>query len=174
MMTTENSRVLRLEKSGYISGERIVNIGICYYVDIGGLSMSGGIENEQVLQKLISQMNASSPRKRVWLSESLKLDRPCYEGRDGKRYYLDKAELMLIRGALERLGIFDIKLPIVLFGDPYSDQPCWRIETEEESRVVSEIIGHHFIRDGKLTLYAAHLSELRRKLPTTTVCIFLP
>lgn len=119
-------------------------------------------------------MNLSSPRKRVWLSELMKLERPYYEGRDGRRYHIDKSELLLIRETSERLGIFDIKIPIVLFADHSADQPAWRIEAEDDSKVISEIIEHRFVRDGRLTLYAAHMSILRRKLPTTTVCVFLP
>jgi len=138
------------------------------------ITMSGGIENERVFQRLISQMNVSSPRKRIWLSELLKNDRPHYEGRDGRKYHIDKSELLLIRETLDRLGILDIKIPIVLFADPSADQPAWRIEAEDDSRVISEMIEHRFVREGRLTLYAAHMSILRRKLPTTTVCVFLP
>lgn len=136
--------------------------------------MDRGIENERVLQKLISQMNISSPRRRAWLSELLKSDKPCYDGRDGKRYYIDRVELLQIREVADRLGIFDVRIPIILFGDASDDYPVWRIDAEDESRIVSEMIDHRFVRDGKLTLYAAHLARLRRKLPTSTICIFLP
>lgn len=136
--------------------------------------MERGIENERVLQKLISQMNISSPRRRARLSELLQLERPYYEGRDGRKYHFDKAELLLIREAMKRLDIFDVRLPIVLLADSTTDHPAWRIESEDESRIVSEIIDHRFVRDGRLTLYAAHMSVLRKKLPTTTICIFVP
>ena len=136
--------------------------------------MDRGIENERVLQKLISQMNISSPRRRVWLSELLKSDKPYYDGRDGGRYHVDRAELLQIREVAKRLGIIDVRIPIILFADTSSDYPAWRIDAKDESRIVSEMIDHRFVRDGKLTLYAAHMTRLRKKLPTTTVCIFLP
>ena len=68
-----------------------------------------------------------------------------------------------------------MKIPIVLIADPGHPQSTWRVEGEDECAVISRVLG----REGnehkdKMFLYGPHMAELRRKLPTTTTCMFLP
>lgn len=137
--------------------------------------MSAGISEESVLKRLLQHMNAKAPSRRVRLRELMSLDNPHYFGKDGAEYSMSKAEIDRISVALRRRGIFDLKLPIIFMADAAHDQSVWRIEGEDECAVVSEILG----RSGQETtsrmyLYGPHMAELRRALPTTTVCLYVP
>ena len=137
--------------------------------------MAGGVADEGVLRKLLQQMNSQVPSKRPRLTELVSMPDPHYEGRDGCRYVVDRRELELIGNALRSRDLLDVKLPIILMADTSHEQSTWRVEGEEECAVVSELLKRN---DGdtrtRLFLYAPHIAELRRKLPTTIVCMFIP
>jgi uncharacterized protein (UPF0216 family) len=137
--------------------------------------MSGGISEEGVLKKLIQQMNSRMPSKRFWLSELMSAAEPHYVGKDGSRFELDRQELALIHQALAVVGERDVKLPLILIGDASQSESVWRAEGSAECAVLSHILGKPLGSErDKMFLYAPHLAVLRRKLPTTTTCIFLP
>jgi len=74
----------------------------------------------------------------------------------------------------EKAVFGDVKIPIVLMADPGHEQSTWRVEGEEECAVISGVLGRE-VTGGKerMFLYGPHMADLRRKLPTTTVCMFL-
>ncbi|OGS41847.1 MAG: hypothetical protein A3K67_08130, partial [Euryarchaeota archaeon RBG_16_62_10] len=92
--------------------------------------------------------------------------------RDGHSYGIDAAELALVRETLQKADHYDIRLPIVLVADAGHEQSTWRVEGPEECAVVSAVLGRpeREPRD-RLFLYAPHVAELRRKLPTATTCM---
>lgn len=133
------------------------------------------IGNERVLGKLVQQMNSSLPRKKRLLSELLRTPDPHYEGRDGREYVLQKGELKLLRAVLDARGLRAVELPIVLLTDTSLENSAWRVEGESECEAILAILGRdNATRKDKLFLYPAHLSIVRRKLPTTTVPMFIP
>ncbi|MGQ9586844.1 MAG: DUF61 family protein [Thermoplasmata archaeon] len=138
-------------------------------------SMTGSISEEGVLKRLLQQMNAHVPMRRQRLSELMEMSEPHSEGRDGRRYMISNDELLLIRAALARVGLRDVKIPIVLMADPGHERSTWRVEGEEECAVISGLLGREDT-GGKerMFLYGPHMADLRRKLPTTTICLFLP
>lgn len=134
-----------------------------------------GIPDEKVLGKLIQQLNSNLPRKRRPLSKLLEMPDPHYEGYDGREYVLEKEELELLKEALEAHGLRDVELPIVIMTDTSQEHSAWRVEGETECLVILHILGRESARPrDRLFLYAAHLSMIRRKLPTTTVPMFVP
>lgn len=137
--------------------------------------MSSGIAEEGVLRKLLSQMNSHVPARRPRLSELASMPDPHFVGRDGSSYGIDPAELALVRESLSKAGLHDIKLPIVLIADAGHEQSTWRVEGTEECAVVAAVLGRQDKdpRD-RLFLYAPHVAELRRRLPTATTCMFVP
>ncbi len=124
---------------------------------------------------MIQQMNAGLPAKRMLLSELLEMSEPHYVGGDGREYVLERKELETIRGILDKKGLRDVKLPIILIADASMEQSTWRVEGETECEVMMDVIGRNPPHPKeRLFLYAAHLSVIRRRLPTTTVLMFLP
>ncbi len=133
------------------------------------------IANDKVLGLLVQQLNSGLPRKRRLLSDLLKMPDPHYEGRDERRYVLDRRELELLREVVEDQGLRELEVPIVLMTDTSQEQSAWRVEDETECAVMMQILGRKMVRPtDRLVLYAAHLSVVRRKLPTTTVPMFIP
>lgn len=129
---------------------------------------------EGVLKKLLAQMNSHIPNRRRRLSELLMELEPCFEGRDGVKYVLEREELESIQGMLVARGFDDVRLPILLMADPSMAQSAWRVEGREECAVISEVLGreHEEVRE-RLILYAPHLAIIMRKLPTSTVCVYI-
>jgi len=136
--------------------------------------MRDGIGSDRVFKKFIHHMNLTSPSRRISLRELLAQETPSYPGRDGREYHLAMRELHLLKDIIDRLGIYDIKLPIMLYGESSFEQSTWRVEGDNECRVIAEIIEKSPSSNGKLLLYSPHLLVLRRKIPTATVCIYIP
>jgi len=135
--------------------------------------MASGLSNERVLKKLMEKMNASLPTKRVWLRDLLRSENPSYHGRDGHEYSIEREELILIKNALDASGLKDVKIPILMFADTGHEQSVWRIEGREECAVISHVIGKGELRPRDPTfLYLAHMTLVRRRLPTTTVSVY--
>jgi hypothetical protein len=136
--------------------------------------MVSALSSERVLKKLVEQMNTALPSKRVWLSELTAMGDPSYRGRDGNDYVIDREELLLIKEALGSSGLNDVKIPILLFSDRSQEQSAWRVEGLEECTVISHVLGKagQPIRD-PVFLYLPHMAIIRRKLPTTTVGVFV-
>lgn len=134
-----------------------------------------GISDEKVLGKIIRQMNAHLPSKRIWLRDLLQMRNPHYMGRDKREYVLDRNELELIKEIVDSHMLGDVKLPIMLWSEAGQGQAMWRVEGETEVAIIQHILGRSRSepRD-KLFLYFAHLSIVRRRLPTTTIPVFTP
>jgi len=137
--------------------------------------MTGSISEEGVLRKLLQHMNSQVPSKRLRLSELLAMPEPHYVGRDGSEYAISKEELKLIKESLDLLGIDDIRLPIVIMADSSHEQSAWRIEGEVECTLVLHLLGKSGPElRSRVFLYAPHVADLRRKVPTASVCMLLP
>ena len=136
--------------------------------------MATGVSDERVLKKLIVQMNTALPSKRIWLSELVEKEEASYRGRDGREYVIEREELLVIRGILERAGLRDVRIPIPLFADSGQEQSAWRVEGPEECAIIAHVLGRDVRQTRDPTyLYLAHMSIIRRMLPTTTVAVFL-
>jgi len=137
--------------------------------------MSGGIGDESVLRRLILQMNAQMPSRRVSLRRLLDSAEPGYEGRDGAMYAIDPEELKMIVGIVAELGLYDVRLPIVLMADASHEQSTWRVEGRAECAIVSRLLGREPAEaKDRIFLYAPHVAILRRRLPTAIACAFMP
>lgn len=137
--------------------------------------MSEGIGDESVLRRLIQQMNSQMPSRRLSLRALLAMPEPAYEGRDGARYAISVEELKLVSSIASELGLFDVRLPIVLMADASHDQSVWRVEGPAECAIISRIIGREMVGSkDRIFLYAPHMAVLRRRLPTATACAFVP
>ncbi len=137
--------------------------------------MTGPISDEGVLRKLLQHLNAQAPFKRATLSELEAMSEPLYIGRDGKEYAISREELRTIRGALDLLGIRDIRIPIVVMADSSFEQSSWRIEGAAECALVLRLLGRiNQDSSDRVFLYAPHVATLRRLLPTTTVVLLMP
>jgi len=141
---------------------------------VGGTRMVSRLGEEGVLKKLLAQMNSHIPKRRPRLSELLREPEPSFEGRDGVKYVVEREELEAIRRVLAVRGLGDVRLPILLMADPSMSQSAWRVEGREECAVMSDVLGRgdEAVRE-RLTLYAPHLAIIMRKLPTTTVCVYI-
>lgn len=141
----------------------------------GGCSVGLGIDDEGVLKKLLEHMNSHVPAKRRLLSELIEMAEPCYLDRTGREMTISREELLIIQRMLPQLNLRDIKLPIVLFADASMPYPTWKVEGEDECELLSKLLGRARVPgSGPMYLYPVHLAELRRKLPTTTTCVFVP
>ncbi|HEX9908575.1 MAG TPA: DUF61 family protein [Thermoplasmata archaeon] len=137
--------------------------------------MSGGISDESTIGRLLQHMNSQIPSKRDKLSNLLRSQEPHYFGRNGARYEISRDELTTIERLLKQAGHRDIRLPIILFADASQSQSVWRVEGEEECAVVLQVLDREAAESRTtLFLYAPHLSLIRRTLPTTTACMFVP
>lgn len=132
-----------------------------------------GISDERVLGKIIHLMNAHLPSKRIRLRDLLQMAAPHYTSRDKQEYVLDRKELELIKGIVDSHSLGDVKLPIMLWSETGQDHAMWRVEGETEVAIIQQILDRE--RSGprdKMFLYFAHLSIVRKMLPTTTVPVF--
>lgn len=133
------------------------------------------VSSEGTFRKLLQHMNQQVPSRRIWLSALMDLKEPSYTARDGTEYLFDREELEALQRLLKVLGQGDLKLPILLIADPSQEHSAWRVEGETECAVVSRLLDK---QEGeskdKMYLYAPHMAVVRKKLPTTTVCMFLP
>jgi uncharacterized protein (UPF0216 family) len=137
--------------------------------------MSAGISDEGVLKRLLQHMNSMTPSRRLSLRELASSREPRYTGRDGREYAMSRDELDRITEALRRRGLYDVRLPILVMAEASHEQPVWKVEGEEECAVVSEVLGRQEEESrSKMHLYAPHMAQLRRELPTTTVCLYMP
>ena len=137
--------------------------------------MSTGIAEEGVLRKLLQQMNAHLPSKRIRLSELLMSKEPSYADREGRKYVLREDELTKIQSIVRERGLGDIKLPIVIFAESSHERSVWRIEGRDECGVIAAVLARPPDPEvQRLFLYAPHLALLRKELPTTTVCMVGP
>lgn len=140
-----------------------------------GDRVTAGISDDGVLKRLLQHMNSMSPARRLSLRELASSDEPHYTGRDGREYAMARDELDRISEALTIRGLYDVRLPIVVMAEASHEHSVWKVEGEEECAVVSEVLGWREQEPrSRMYLYAPHMAQLRRELPTTTVCMYMP
>ena len=109
------------------------------------------------------------------MSELITSEDPHYLGKDGSRFELDDLELRAVTKALSEIGERDVRLPILLIGDASQSGSMWKVEGSVECALISSILGRPLGSDReRMFLYAPHLIALRKRMPTTTTCIFMP
>ncbi len=130
--------------------------------------------NEASLQKMLALMNNHLPTARRYLTELMGEDTPEYLGKDGVHYRMDKAEMELVASLLDPLDKVRLRLPILVSTDTQGDTNAWRVSGSVESRLVGKLLGREPDADEEIRFYFPHLNELRKKLPTTTVVMYVP
>lgn len=134
-----------------------------------------GISNENVLRKLVQQMNKEAPARRLSVAELQKMDDPHYTDKDGHKYSISKQELALVKEGLRWHQVGDVRLPILLFAESSHERSTWRVEGKAECAVICYVLGRGLPEDrDKMFLYAPHVSSVRKKLPTATALMYLP
>jgi len=125
---------------------------------------------KDVFEFELERLNLHLPRKRISLAEALRMDRPHVVTRSGKVHVFDRRELEELAGMLgedEREGLM---LPILIEMDPMLGRGAARISGRLEAKVVGKILNR---RGDELIIYRPEITELRRRLPTTTCYAFV-
>lgn len=128
--------------------------------------------NEKILRKLLINLNQHLPKERISLSEALRMERATYEGKDGRTYVISRGELSLISELLPEIRRDFLRVPIILRGDPMSENPGWIISGADECKIIAAILDKPLPdgdRTAEMKLYPAHVRELRKTLPTATI-----
>jgi uncharacterized protein len=125
---------------------------------------------DKLVKKQILILNKHLPRKRKFLEELLKEDKPHVIGADGTRHRFKKEELERISGIIGESNFHKLKLPIYIEID--SNASGSRITGKFESEVVCKILEMDNCKT-EMYIYRADLKKLRSILPTTTQYIFL-
>ncbi len=133
-----------------------------------------GMFNEGSLQKMLAIMNNHLPTNRRYLVELMEEENPEYLGKDGVRYRMDKAEIALIASLLDPLEKARLRLPILISTDTQGDAGLWKVSGKVEARLVARLLDREPDSEEEVRFYFPHLNELRRKLPTTTVVMYMP
>lgn len=132
----------------------------------------GDIFNERAMQRLFTDMNQHVPVKRRSLEQLLDDPDPSYEGKDGRRYELDREELIFLSGLLDEDEPSRLKLPILIMTDTSYGEGYWKIIGKLEVKVISRIIGREPEREDEMRVFYPYLKEIRDKLPTATNTVF--
>lgn len=130
--------------------------------------------DEGVLQKMLSTMNQHLPTQRRALPELLEEKDPCYLGKDGHRYRLDREELEYIASLLDVFDRARLRLPVLIMTDTAYESGGWKVVGKVEARLVSKVLQREMDSDEEVRFFFPHLNELRRKLPTCTTVMFMP
>ena len=130
--------------------------------------------DERVLEKLFKNMNQHVPSQRPNLAELLASSDPCYIGKDGRTYHLNREELKLISANLDPWDWSRLKIPILLMTDTTYEAGCWKVMGRLEVRLVSRLINREPEREDELRIFYPHLLEIRKLLPTTTNSMYMP
>ncbi len=128
--------------------------------------------NEKALQRLFTNMNQHIPVKRRSLKLLLLEDEPSYVGKDGRTYWLDRKELMLLSELLDEDERSRLKLPILIMTDTSYGDGYWKVIGTLEVKVLSHIIGRTPEKDDEMRVFYPYLKEIRDKLPTATNTVF--
>ncbi|MBN1109796.1 MAG: DUF61 family protein [Methanomassiliicoccales archaeon] len=130
------------------------------------------IFNERVMQRLFNDMNQHVPVKRRTLRALLEDPDPSYQGRDGRKYRLDRKELQLLSSILDEEETAHLKLPILIMTDTSYGEGYWKVMGRMEVKVISRLIGREPEREDEMRVFYPHLKEIRDKLPTSTNTVF--
>lgn len=134
-----------------------------------------GISDERVLRKLLTMMNSHIPSRRIALSELVGVSEPMIRSKTGSSYSLDPKELDLLHRTWKELGfVQELKIPIILMADSSRSCSSWRIDGKVDCAVIARLLGREWDSErDQMFLYAPHVSVIRKKLPTTTMCMYL-
>ena len=132
----------------------------------------GDIFNERAMQRLFTNMNQHVPVKRRSLRQLLEDPDPSYEGKDGRRYRLDRPELSFLSAFLVEDEPSRLKLPILTMTDTPVGDGYWKIVGKLEVTVISRIIGREPEKEDEMRVFYPYLKEIRDKLPTASNTVF--
>ncbi len=125
---------------------------------------------DRLVKKQIFSLNRHIPRKRKFLDELLKEDKPHVVGADGIRHRFKKDELKIIKEILDESELHLLKLPIYIEMD--SNASGSRISGRLENKIICKILDIKECNN-ETYLYRQDIKTLRKILPTTTQYIFL-
>jgi hypothetical protein len=130
------------------------------------------IFNERAMQRLFSNMNQHVPVKRRSLQQLLDDPDPCYVGKDGTKYKIDRKELEVLSELLEPEERARLKLPILIMTDTSYGDGYWKVIGVLEVKVLSMLIGRAPEKDDEMRVFYPYLKVIRDKLPTVTNTVF--
>lgn len=130
--------------------------------------------DESSLQRFIVIMNRHLPTQRRSLNELLQEKDPYYEGKDGHRYKLDRAELEYLDSLLDVFDKGRLRLPILIMTETESETGAWKVTGKLEAKVIAKVLERELDTEDTVRFYHPHLHELRKKLPTTTTIMYMP
>jgi uncharacterized protein (UPF0216 family) len=125
---------------------------------------------DRLVKKQILSLNRHLPRKRKFVDELLKEEKPHVVGADGIRHRFKKKELKIIKEILDESELHLLKLPIYIEMD--SNAAGSKISGRLENKVICKILEIHE-SSNETYLYRQDIKMLRKELPTTTQYIFL-
>ena len=125
---------------------------------------------DRLVKKQILSLNRHLPRKRKFLDELLKEEKPHVVGADGIRHRFKKNELERIKEILGESELHLLKLPIYIEMD--SNASGSKISGRLENKVISKILDIPEWSN-ETYIYRQDVKQLRKELPTTTQYIFL-
>jgi len=130
--------------------------------------------DESSLQRFIIVMNSHLPAKKRSLIELLLEKDPCYDGKDGHRYHLEREELEYLSSLMDPMERSKLRLPILIMTDTGSESGAWKVMGRIEAKVIAKVLGRDLDTEDMVRFYYPHLHELRKKLPTTTSVMYMP
>lgn len=130
--------------------------------------------DETTLQRLMTVMNRHLPAQRRALTDLLLEKDPCYEGKDGIRYKVERAELEYLGSLLDAPDKGRLRIPILIMTDTGSESGAWKVTGKVEARVIAKVLSRDLDTEDTVRFYYPHLYELRKKLPTTTTVMYMP
>jgi len=130
--------------------------------------------DESTLQRYVAVMNRHLPVQRKALSDLLHEKDPSYDGKDGNRYRMDRAELVYLDSLLDIFDKGRLRLPILVMTDTESESGAWKVTGKVEAKVIAKVLERDLDTEDMVRFYHPHLHELRKKLPTTTTVMYMP
>jgi uncharacterized protein (UPF0216 family) len=130
--------------------------------------------SERAVQSMLSSMNSHVPAKRATLAEMMEMKEPSYVGKDGTHYTIARAELDVIGSLIDPWEIDRVKVPLLLVTDTSYEQGQWKVIGKIETKIVSKLIGREPEKADEILVFYPHLRELREKLPTALVIMYMP
>jgi hypothetical protein len=130
--------------------------------------------DDSSFQRFVSSMNTHLPAQKRSLAELLVDKDPSYLGKDGHRYYIERAELEYLASLVPSEDRTKVRLPILVMTDTGGESGAWKVTGKVEAKLVGKVLGRDLDSEDLVLFYYPHLNELRKKLPTTTSVMFLP
>ena len=125
---------------------------------------------DRLVKKQILSLNRHLPRKRKFLDELLKEEKPHVVGGDSIKHRFKKDELNIIKNILGESELHLLKLPIYIEMD--SNASGSKISGRLENKVICKVLDIQECSN-ETYLYRQDIKTLRKELPTTTQYIFL-